>query len=145
MTRRAQGPAHHFLGSQNCLAQPAGGHNRGIEALKTRRLQEAAMSGRGKRQVDAAVAPGVSAQTGSRWCRVQHGREGWLGRAERRRKLSDDQLAEAEAVPQNGPRANEFPTGMWTLAPAEVIERVFRGLRSRPALAWNRGLLAGTQ
>jgi hypothetical protein len=39
-----------------------------LEALKTRRPQAAAMFDKYKRQVDVAVALGVSAQTGSRWC-----------------------------------------------------------------------------
>jgi transposase len=47
------------------------------------------------------------------------------GRAGRRPRLSDEQLAEVEAALVKGPKANGFPTEMWTLARvAEVIERV---------------------
>lgn len=39
--------------------------------------------------------------------------------------LSEGQLAEVEAALTDGPKANGYPTGMWTLARgAEVIERI---------------------
>jgi transposase len=71
----------------------------------------------------------VSAQTASRWYRAwqEQGRDGLAGagRAGRRRKLTDAQLAGVEAALLKGPRANGFPTEMWTLARvAEVIERI---------------------
>jgi transposase len=63
-------------------------------------------------------------------------RTGWLGRAWRRRKLSDDQLAVVTAAPAEGPQANGFPTEMWTLARvAEVIERV-TGARYSQTQTW---------
>jgi len=92
-------------------------------------MQAADMFRRGKRQVDVAAKLGVSQPTASRWYRM------WLtggratlagaGRAGRRPKLSDEQLAEVEAALVKGPKANGYPTEMWTLARvAEVIERV---------------------
>lgn len=98
------------------------------------------MFDRGKRQVDVVTELGVSAQTASRWHRdwQEHGRGGLAGagRAGRRRKLSDAQLAAVEAALQAGPKANGFPTGMWTLARvAEVIERV-TGVRYSQTQTW---------
>jgi len=113
---------------------------RDFEALKQRRLRAAQMFARGKRQVDVAVELGVSAQTASRWYRAwsQGGREALAGagRVGRPRRVSDAQLAEVQAALATGPRANGFPTEMWTLARvAEVIERV-SGVRSSQTQTW---------
>ena len=94
----------------------------------------------GKRQVDVAERLGVSQPTASRWHRL------WLtggraalagaGRAGRRSKLSDEQLAQVEAALVKGPKAHGFPTEMWTLARvAEVIERV-TGVRLGTTQTW---------
>jgi transposase len=98
------------------------------------------MFARGKRQADVVTGLGVSAQTASRWYRAwqEQGREGLAGagRAGRRRRLTDTQLAEVEAALEKGPRANGFATGMWTLARvAEVIERV-SGVRYSQTQTW---------
>ena len=103
-------------------------------------MAAADMFARGKRQVDVVSKLGVSAQTASRWHRVwlADGRRGLAGagRAGRRPKLSDEQLAQIEAALVIGPRANGFPTEMWTLARvAEVIERV-SGVRYSPTQTW---------
>ena len=98
------------------------------------------MFARGKRQVDVVSELGVSAQAASRWYRVwrEGGREALAGagRAGRVRKLTDAQLAQVEAALAKGPRANGFPTEMWTLARvAEVIERV-TGVRHSHTQTW---------
>lgn len=103
-------------------------------------MAAADMFARGKRQVDVVVELGVSAQTASRWHRawVAEGRHGLAGagRAGRRRKLSEEQLAEIEAALVKGPRANGFPTEMWTLARvADVIETV-SAVRYSPTQTW---------
>lgn len=98
------------------------------------------MFGRGKRQVEVAAKLGVSQPTVSRWY------QSWLvggraalagaGRAGRVRKLSDEQLARVEAALLQGPKANGYPTEMWTLARvAEVIERV-TGVRHGTTQTW---------
>ena len=94
----------------------------------------------GKRQVDVVTALGVSAQTASRWHRawVAEGRKGLAGagRAGRVRRLSDAQLAAVQVALAKGPRANGFPTEMWTLARvAEVIETV-TGVRHSQTQTW---------
>jgi transposase len=61
---------------------------------------------------------------------------GQAGRAGRCRKLSEGQLAQVEAALGAGPKANGFPTEMWTLARvARVIERV-TGTRYSQAQTW---------
>lgn len=114
--------------------------HRDFAALKARRLQAAAMFDRGKRQAGVVTELGVSAQTASRWHRawLEQGRDGLAGadRAGRRRKLTGAQLAEVETALLEGPRANGFPTEMWTLARVtEVIERV-TGVRYSQAQTW---------
>jgi transposase len=113
---------------------------RDLQALKHRRMAAADMFGRGKRQVDVVSELGVSAQTASRWHRtfLAEGKEGLLGagRAGRLPKLSDEQLAQVEQALTKGPRANGFPTAMWTLARvAEVIETV-TGVRYGQTQTW---------
>jgi transposase len=113
---------------------------RDFEALRQRRMQAADMFRRGKRQVDVAEKLGVSQPTASRWYQlwVAGGRAALVGagRAGRRPKLSAEQLAQVEAALVKGPKANGFPTEMWTLARvAEVIERV-TGVRHGTTQTW---------
>jgi transposase len=103
-------------------------------------MQAAEMFGRGKRQVDVVTGLGVSAQTASRWYRAwqEQGRAGLAGagRAGRRRRLTDEQLAGVEAALLAGPRANGFGTEMWTLARvADLIERL-TGVRHSQTQTW---------
>jgi transposase len=103
-------------------------------------MRAAEMFGRGRRQVDVVAELGVSAQTASRWYRAwqEQGQVGLAGagRAGRRRKLTDEQLAGVEAALEKGPRANGFPTEMWTLARVgEVIDTV-SGVRFSPTQTW---------
>ena len=98
------------------------------------------MFARGKPQVDVVTKLGVSPQTASRWHRawVAEGRKGLAGagRAGRVRKLGAAQLAQIQAALEKGPRANGFPTEMWTLARvAEVIEKV-TGVRHSQTQTW---------
>ena len=105
----------------------------------------------GERQADVARALGVSPETASEWHRQWRGGGraalAGAGRAGRRRRLSDEQLAEVEAKLLQGARANGFPTDLWTLARvAEVIERETRVRYSqtqtweilRTRLGWSR-------
>jgi len=103
-------------------------------------MEAAEMFRRGKRQVEVADKLGVSQPTASRWYQAwaSGGREALVGarRAGRRPRLSDTQLAEVEAKLAQGPRANGFPTEMWTLARvAEVIEKV-TGVRYGTTQTW---------
>ncbi|HYA52405.1 MAG TPA: winged helix-turn-helix domain-containing protein [Streptosporangiaceae bacterium] len=127
---------------RNAQPGPAGRvrARRDFAGLRARRAEAADMFARGKRQVDVVTALGVSAQTASRWYRAwqEQGRDGLAGagRAGRRRKLTDEQLAGVEAALAKGPRANGFGTEMWTLARvAEVIERI-TGVRYSQTQTW---------
>jgi len=102
---------------------------RDFAALEERRMRAGAMFERGISQADVARSLGVSRETASQWAAAF--RCGGIdalagaGRAGRLRKLSDTQLAEVEQALSNGPRANGFPTELWTLARvASVIERL---------------------
>jgi transposase len=113
---------------------------RDFEALTERRMRAAEMFDRGKRQVDVVVELGVSAQTASRWHQAWSagGRQALAGagRAGRLRKLSDEQVTEVAGVLAQGPKANGFPTDMWTLTRvAEVIEKL-TGVRYSTTQTW---------
>ena len=114
---------------------------RDFEALKRRRMRAADLFGRGNRQADVARALGVSAETASEWYRLwsEGGRAALAGagRAGRRPRVSDDQLVEVVAALRQGPRANGFPTDLWTLARvADVIEAV-TGVRHGQTQTWD--------
>lgn len=98
------------------------------------------MFGRGKRQVDVVTTLGVSAQTASRWYQAwaEGGRAALAGagRAGRARKLTDAQLVEVEAALASGPRANGFPTEMWTLARVAGVIEAVTGVRHSPTQTW---------
>lgn len=94
----------------------------------------------GLRQADVVAELGVSAQTASRWYHSWRagGREALAGveRLGRTPRLSDEQLSEVETALLAGPKANGFPTDMWTLARvADVIERV-TGIRYGITQTW---------
>ena len=95
---------------------------------------------RGKSQAEVAQALGVSAQSASQWYQLWSGggRAALVGaeRAGRLPRLSDDQLADVVTELQRGPRANGFPTDLWTLSRvSDVIERV-TGVRYGPTQTW---------
>jgi len=92
-------------------------------------MRAGAMFERGVSQAEVARELGVSRETASEWSSAF--RSGGLaalsgaGRAGRLPKLSDAQLVEVEQALSNGPRANGFPTELWTLARvATVIEQL---------------------
>jgi len=83
---------------------------------------------------------GVSHQIVSDWRTAwrQGGRDALrsAGRAGRKPKLCDEQLAGIVAALTRGAEANGYPTDLWTLARvADVIERV-SGVRYHPGHVW---------
>jgi transposase len=127
-TRRSVGKA----------ASPVAG--RDFEALRARRMQAARMFDRGARQVDVARELDVSEQTASRWRRAWQdgGRRALtgVGRPGPPPQLSDKQVRQVEKALLRGPKANGYPTDMWTLARvAEVIEKI-TGVRYQPTQTW---------
>ncbi len=98
------------------------------------------MFARGKRQVDVAVALGVSAQTASRWhaAWLAGGRQGLVGagRVGRPARLTDAQVQQIGQALAKGPQANGFATDLWTLARVtDVIEKV-SGVRYSQTQTW---------
>jgi len=97
--------------------------------MTRRRLRAGKMFEKGSSQADVARELGVSRETASQWHATwrEHGVEGLRGaqRAGRLPKLSDEQLVKVEKTLAKGPKANGFPTELWTLARvATVIEKV---------------------
>src|SRR3989337_1500330 len=119
---------------------PRRGPGRDVDALRERRMRAVELYEAGRRQADVVAELGVSAQTASRWYRAWQdgGRDALAGAARlgRTPRLSDEQLTEVEAALLDGPQANGFNTGMWTLARvADVIERV-SGVRYTLSQTW---------
>ena len=113
---------------------------RDFVALEARRMRAAEMFRRGARQADVVRELGVSRQTASQWYArwASDGKRGLraAGRAGRFPKLDDRQLARVERALRKGPRANGFPTELWTLARVgEVIETV-TGVVYHPGHVW---------
>lgn len=108
--------------------------------MEARRLRAADLFAGGVRQAEIARELGVCHQTVSDWHAIwkEGGKEALrgAGRAGRRRKLTDDQLAAVEAALEKGPKANGYATELWTLQRvAEVIERV-TGIRYHRGHVW---------
>jgi transposase len=119
---------------------PRRGPGRDVDALRERRMRAVELFEAGRRQADVVAELGVSAQTASRWHRAWQdgGRDALAGadRLGRTPRLSDEQLADIETALLDGPQANGFSTGMWTLARvADVIERV-SGVRYTLSQTW---------
>ena len=92
------------------------------------------------RPAEIARQLGVSHQIVSDWRTVwRHGGRDALraaGRAGRRPKLSDEQLAQVEAALAKGAEANGYVGDLWTLPRvAEVIDRV-AGVSYHPGHVW---------
>ena len=114
---------------------------RDFAAMEARRMQAADLFAKGRlSQADIGRELGVSHQTVSDW------HEKWraggkaalksAGRAGRPPKVTPKQLAEVERALERGPKANGFPTDLWSLARvAEVIERV-TGVHYHPGHVW---------
>jgi transposase len=103
-------------------------------------MRAAEMFRRGGRQADVVRELGVSRQTASQWYArwASDGKRGLraAGRAGRLPKLDDQQLARVERALRKGPRANGYPTELWTLARVgEVIETV-TGVSYHPGHVW---------
>lgn len=103
-------------------------------------MRAARMFARGARQVEVVRALGVSQQTVSRWYRAwsSGGTDALVGagRAGRKRKLTDEQLAEVQAVLAKGAKANGYPTELWTLARVSEVIEVVTGVRHSTTQTW---------
>jgi len=109
--------------------------------LEVRRKQAARLFAAG-RETRGAIARrlGVSRQSVMRWYRAWRagGREALraAGRAGRKPRLAAAQLARVDTALREGPRAQGFSTGLWTLPRvARVIKRV-TGVQYHPGHVW---------
>ena len=91
-------------------------------------------------QADVARELGVSRETASRWAAAL--RSGGIdalsgaGRAGRLPKLSGAQLGEVESALGKGPRANGFPTELWTLARVGAVIEKLTDVRYSSTQTW---------
>jgi transposase len=114
---------------------------RDFHALELRRRHAAQLFAAGKKTQGAiARLLGASRQSVMRWYRAwrARGRAGLkaAGRAGRKPRLNQRQLAAVVAALRRGPQAAGFRTGLWTLPRvAVVIERV-TGVRYHPGHVW---------
>ncbi|MFD6064486.1 winged helix-turn-helix domain-containing protein [Rhodococcus wratislaviensis] len=115
------------------------GH-RDLGVLRDRRMWAAEMFAAGRRQVDVAVELEVSQQTASRWHRqwAEGGREALegAGRAGRRPRLDDAQIAAIREELLRGPQAHGFATGVWTLGRVAIAIERLTGVSYGPTQTW---------
>ena len=95
-------------------------------------MQAADLFAKGVSQADIGRELGVSHQTVSDWHKLWAvgGKQALkrTGAPGRPRKVTDAELAKVERALEKGPKANGYPTDLWTLARvAEVIEADHRG------------------
>jgi len=113
---------------------------RDFAGMQARRMQAADLFAKGVSQADIGRELEVSHQTVSDW------HEKWkaggkralksTGQPGRPPKVSEAELAKVERALQKGPKANGFPTELWTLSRvAEVIEKV-TGVKYHPGHVW---------
>jgi transposase len=107
--------------------------------MERRRMQAADLFERDMIPAEIARQVGVSHQIVSDWRRAwrQGGREALrsAGRAGRKPKLSDEQIAAVEEALTNGAEANGYANALWTLPRvAEVIARVTGVLSPRTSV-----------
>jgi transposase len=122
-------------------AMKAARPRRDFAAMEARRMRAADLFAKGKlSQADIGRELGVSHQTVSDWYeKWEAGGKAALkaaGRAGRPPKVTPEQLARVEHALECGPKANGFPTDLWTLARvAEVIAAV-TGVQYHPGHVW---------
>ena len=108
--------------------------------MEATRMRAADLFTKGVSQADIGRELGVSHQTVSDWHKLWKvgGKKALkrTGAPGRPRKVTDAELAKVERALEKGPRANGFPTDLWTLARvAEVIEET-TGVKYHPGHVW---------
>src|SRR5437899_12880276 len=114
---------------------------RDFHGLEVRRKQAARWFAAG-RETQAAIARrlGVSRQSVMRWYQAWRagGREALraAGRAGRKPRLAPEQLARVDTALREGPRAQGFSTGLWTLPRVALMIKRVTGVKFHPANIW---------
>jgi transposase len=111
-----------------------------LEELQQRRLRAAEMFEDGARPAEVGRALGVSCQAACNWLELweRGGTEALTiaDRTGRFAKISDEQLADVEAILLQGARASGYSTDIWTLQRVgEVIMRT-TGVTYHPGHVW---------
>src|SRR5262245_50077714 len=120
---------------------------RDFHGLEVRRKQAARLFATG-RETQGAIARrlGVSRQSVMRWYQAWQtgGREALraAGRAGRTPRLAPEQLARVDAALREGPRAQGFSTGLWTLPRVALVIKRVTGVTYHPGHVWR---LLGTR
>jgi transposase len=113
---------------------------RDFKALEQRRLQAARKFAKGMTQAEVARRLGVSSMTVSRWWRAwkANGREGLraAGRAGRKPRLSEAQLARVEKALGEGPSAHGYATDLWTLPRIRDVIAQVTGVHYHEGHVW---------
>lgn len=116
------------------------GAPRDFEAMERRRKQAARLFRRGWSQADVARELGVSRQSVSRWhAEWSEGGAGALkgaGRAGRLPQLERGDLRRVERRLLQGPLANGYPTGLWTLQRVSEVIETETGVSFHPGHVW---------
>jgi transposase len=116
------------------------GNRRDFKGMEKRRMGAARMFEKGKSQAEVARTLNISRQSASVWYRQwqAQGRDGLkgAGRAGRKPRITQEQLAEVERRLIEGPKSHGYSTDLWTLPRiAKVIEEV-TGVRYHPGHVW---------
>lgn len=113
---------------------------RDFAALEARRLQAARLFARGASQGDVAKALEVSRVSAHHWYHAwkDQGRGGLkgAGRAGRKPQLTGADLGPVERALRTGPRAQGFPTELWTLPRVALLIERLTGVRHHPGHVW---------
>lgn len=113
---------------------------RDFQGMEQRRQRAARLFKAGKRQAEVARTLGVSRQSVSRWHRqYQRGGAGALrgaGRAGRKPRLNQRQLAQVDRALRLGARAQGFDTDLWTLPRISLVIERRTGVRYHAGHVW---------
>lgn len=95
---------------------------------------------KGRQPAEVARELGVSIQTASEWRkRWAEGGKAALraaGRAGRLPKLTAEELAKVDAALRKGPKANGYPTELWTLPRVAEVIKATTGVDYHPGHVW---------
>jgi transposase len=121
------------------MGNPAG-VRRDFEALEDRRFRAYELLKRGLSEAKVARQVGVHRQSVNRWATQvsEHGRAGLkkAGRAGRKPRLTQAELARIERKLKRGPEALGYEMGLWTLERvAQLIEQEC-GVKYHPGHVW---------
>lgn len=121
------------------MGNPAG-VRRNFAALEKRRLKAFKLLSEGLPQAEVARRVGVHRQSVSRWAQTvqRQGKAGLLkaGRAGRRSRLSEGQKDALKRALLQGPEAQGYATGLWTIGRVGALIKAQTGWQYHPGHVW---------